>query len=121
MKSVILATLAFAMICAAGAVAQDQNDNRHDQQAQSSHRVRKTNVTGWVRKDGDNYVLENDKDQQRYRIQNSETVREHEGHHVTLNARLHEDDRSLEVTRVKMLPKRQQHDPHDSNDHHDHQ
>jgi hypothetical protein len=105
MKSVTLAALAFAVICTACAVAQDQGQNRHDQQAQSTHRVSKTTVSGWVRKDGDNYVLENDKDQQRYRIQNSEAVRAHEGHHVKINARLHEDDRSLEVNGVKRLPK----------------
>jgi hypothetical protein len=92
-------------LCTACAIAQDQGQNRHDQQAQSTHRVTTTNLTGWVRKDGDNYVLENDKDQQRYRIQNSEAVRAHEGHHVTVKARLHEDDRSLEVNRVKRLQK----------------
>lgn len=109
MKIWTSAALAF-VICTACAVAQDQGQDRHDQQAQTNHWVRKTNLTGWVRKDGDNYVLENDKDQQRYRIQNSEAVRAHEGHHVKVNARMHEDDRSLEVNQVKMLPKRQQHD-----------
>jgi len=118
MKNGILAALAFVVICTVGAVAQDQGQNRHDQQAQSGHRVRQTNVTGWVRKDGDNYVVENDKDKQRYRVQNSEAVRAHEGRHVTVNARLHEDDRSLEVNRVKRLPQRQQHDPNDSQRNH---
>jgi Protein of unknown function (DUF5818) len=111
MKSAIFATIALAVICTAGAVAQDQNQDRHDQQA-TSHRVRKTNVTGYVRKDGDNYVVEDDKDKQRYRVQNSETVREHEGHHVRVNARLHEDDRTLEVNKVKRLR---------DEDHRDHQ
>jgi hypothetical protein len=106
MKSVTLAALAFAVICTACAFAQEQGQDRHDQQqAQSTHRVTKTNLTGWVRKDGDNYVLESEKDQQRYRIQNSDAVRAHEGHHVNVNAQLHEDDRSLEVNRVKRLPK----------------
>jgi len=48
--------------------------------------------------------LEDDKDKQHYRIQNSETVREHEGHHVKVNARLHEDDHSLEVNKIRRLP-----------------
>jgi hypothetical protein len=108
MKSAIFATLALAVICTAGAVAQDQNQDRHDQQV-TSHRVRKTNVTGYVRKDGDNYVVEDDKDKQRYRVQNSELVREHEGHHVKINARLHEDDRSLEVSKVKRLNDEEHH------------
>src|SRR6202035_4503459 len=87
MKRSILAVLVFAVIGTAGAVAQyGQEQDHHDQQAQSSHRVRKTNVSGYVRRDGDNYVLENDKDKQRYRIQNSETVRAHEGHHVKVRA-----------------------------------
>ena len=109
MKNAIFATIALAVICTAGAVAQDQNQDRHDQQV-ASHSVRKTTVTGYVRKDGDNYVVEDDKDKQRYRVQNSEAVREHEGHHVTVNARLHEDDRSLEVNKVKRLPEGDQHD-----------
>jgi hypothetical protein len=112
MKRSILAVLVFAVIGTAGAVAQyGQEQDHHDQQAQSSHRVRKTNVSGYVRRDGENYVLENDKDKQRYRIQNSETVRAHEGHHVKVRARLHEDDRSLEVDRVNRLRE---------DDHHDH-
>jgi hypothetical protein len=110
MKSVTLAVLALAVTCATCALARDQGQDRHDQQTQSTHRVRKTNVSGYVRKDGDNYVLEDDKDKQRYRIQNSETVREHEGHHVKVSARLHEDDRSLEVNRVNRLPEDEHHD-----------
>ena len=109
MKRSILAVLVFAVICTVGAVAQYGQD-QHDQQAQSSHRVRKTNVSGYVRKDGDNYVLEDDKDKQRYRIQNSETVRAHEGHHVKVKARMHEDDRSLEVDRVNRLRDEEHHD-----------
>jgi hypothetical protein len=86
MKNAIFATLAFALICATGAVAQDQNQERHDQQA-TSHRVRKTSVRGYVRKDGDNYVVEDDRDKTRYRVQNTEAIREHEGHHVQVSAR----------------------------------
>ena len=102
MKSAIFATIALAVICTAGAVAQDQNQDRHDQQA-TTHHVKKTTVRGYVRKEGDNYVVEDDLDKTRYRVQNSETIREHEGHHVQVNARLHEDDRSLEVNKVKRL------------------
>lgn len=109
MKSAILATLALATICTVGAVTQDQNQDRHDQRT-TSHRVRKTSVKGYVRKDGDNYVVEDDKDKTRYRVQNTETIREHEGHHVQVNARLHEDDRSLEVSKVKRLNDEEHHD-----------
>jgi hypothetical protein len=109
MKSAILATLALATICTAGAVAQDQNQDHHDQQA-TSHRVKKTSVKGYVRKDGDNYVVEDDRDKTRYRVQNTEAIREHEGHHVQVNARLHEDDRSLEVSKVKRLNDEEHHD-----------
>jgi hypothetical protein len=111
MKKSIFAVLAFAVFCTAGAMAQYQEQDQHDRQAHSSHHVKKTNVSGYVRRDGENYVLENDKDRQRYRIQNSETVRAHEGHHVKVRARLHEDDRSLEVDRVNRLRE---------DDHHDH-
>jgi hypothetical protein len=102
MKNVIFATIALAVICTAGTVAQGQSQGWQDPQATSNH-IRKTTVKGYVRKDGDNYVVEDDKDKTRYRVQNTELVREHEGHHVVVNARLHEDDHSLEVTKVKML------------------
>jgi hypothetical protein len=98
MKIALFATIILALISTAGAVAQDQ----HDPQV-TSHRVTKTSVRGYVRKDGDNYVVEDDKDKTRYRVQNSEVVREHEGHHVEVKARLHEDDHSLEVNKVKRL------------------
>jgi hypothetical protein len=112
MNKATIAALILAVICMVSAVAQDQGQERHDQQAQqrSAHRTRKTNMTGYVRKDGDNYVLENDKDQQRYRIQNTDAVRTHEGHHVSINGRMHDDDRSLEVNKVKMVRERQKHD-----------
>src|SRR5579864_6639284 len=84
MKNVIFAALALAVLCTASAVAQDQGQDRYDQQAQSNHH--------------------------RYRIQNSEAIRAHEGHHVKVNARLHEDDRSLEVRSVKRLPESDQRD-----------
>jgi hypothetical protein len=100
MKIAIFATVALAMICTAGAVAQEPD--HHDPQASSQH-VTKTTVRGYVRKDGDNYVVEDDKDKTRYRVQNTDAVREHEGHHVEVKARLHEDDRSLEVSKVKRL------------------
>jgi RNA:NAD 2'-phosphotransferase (TPT1/KptA family) len=109
MKTAILITLALAAVCTTGATAQDQNQDRHDQQA-TSHRVRKTNVRSYVRKDGDNYVVEDDRNKTRYRVQNTEAIREHEGHHVQVNARLHEDDRSLEVNKVKRLNDEQRHD-----------
>ncbi|MCU1303997.1 MAG: hypothetical protein JWQ87_4281 [Candidatus Sulfotelmatobacter sp.] len=102
MKNAIFATIILAAICTAGAVAQDEHQDRHDQQAMS-HRVRKTTVRGYVRRDGDNYVVEDDRDKTRYRVQNMEGIREHEGHHVQISARLHEDDRSLEVNKVKRL------------------
>ena len=63
-KNAIFATIALAVICTAGAVAQDQNQDRHDQQA-TSHRVTKTTVRGYVRKDGDDYVVEDDRDKTR--------------------------------------------------------
>ncbi len=102
MKNAIFATIALAVICTAGAVAQDQSQDHHDQQA-TSHVIRKTTVRGYIRKDGDNYVVEDDKDKTRYRVQNTALVQEHEGHHVVVNARLHEDDHSLEVSKVKRL------------------
>jgi hypothetical protein len=105
MKIAFFATIVLALICTAGAVAQDQ----HDAQV-TSHHVTKTNVRGYVRKDGDNYVVEDDKDKTRYRVQNSEVVREHEGHHVEVKARLHEDDHSLEVNKVKRLNDEEHHD-----------
>lgn len=39
----------------------------------------------------------------RYLVQNTGALREHEGHHVQINAQLHEEDRSLEVNKVKRL------------------
>src|ERR1035441_8033590 len=102
MKNAIFATIALAMICTAGAVAQDQKQDRHDQQA-TSHRVRKTTVRGYVRKDGDNYVVEDDRDKTSHPVQNTEAIREHEGHHVQINARLHEDDPSFHVNQGRKL------------------
>src|SRR5580658_4362537 len=102
MKHAIFATIALAVICTAGAVAQGPSQGWQDPQV-TSNRIRKTTVRGYVRKDGDNYVVEDDKDKTRYRVQNTELVREHEGHHVLVNAKLHEDDHSIEVSKVKRL------------------
>jgi hypothetical protein len=102
MKKAIFAIIALAVICTAGAVAQEQHQGWMYPLA-AKNKFIKTTVRGYVRKDGDNYVVEDDKDKTRFRVQNTELVREHEGHHVVVNARLHEDDHSLEVTKVKRL------------------
>ena len=105
MKKLALAACVCVLLFAVSAVSQDQDRNRGQEQqqrrdARSDRYARSRNLNGWVRKDGDNYVFENDSDKQRWNIRNSEAIREHEGHHVQLNARVHDDDRTLEINKV---------------------
>jgi|SRR5579872_1297705 len=108
MKKTIFAALMLALACTTFAVAQDQDrdrDRHEDRQDQdrATHAGREMSLTGWIHREDDHYVLESDQDHQRYRIQNTEAVREHEGHHVQVNARMHEDNHSLEINQVNML------------------
>src|SRR5579864_9384489 len=101
MKRTAFAVCACLLLFTLCAMSQDQDRAQQRQrEASSARHVKSKNLKGWIRKDGDNYVFENDADKQRWNIKNSEAVREHEGHHVQLNARVHEDDHSLEVNKV---------------------
>lgn len=101
MKKTAFAVCMCVLLFTVYAISQDQDRAQQQQrEARSEQHVKSKNLKGWVRKDGDNYVFENDADKQRWNIKNSEAVKEHEGHHVQLNARVHEDDHSLEVNKV---------------------
>src|SRR5579872_1983641 len=117
MKKTVFAACACVLFFAVSAVSQDQDQNRAQRQqreTRSDQHVRTKNLKGWVRKDGDNYVFENDADKQRWNIKNSEVVREHEGHHVQLNARVRDEDRTLEVNKVnkRLRESKQDHNAH---------
>lgn len=121
MKKTAFAACASVLLFTVCAVSQDQDQNRAQQQqreTRSEQHVKSKNLKGWVRKDGDNYVFENDADKQRWSIKNSEAVKEHEGHHVQLNARVHEDDHSLEVNKVnkRLRETKSDRDAHDQQD-----
>jgi len=121
MKKLALAACACVLLFTVSAVSQDRDrDRTQQQQTRSDRHVRTKNLNGWVRKDGDNYVFENDSDKERWNIRNSETIREHEGHHVQLNARVHDDDRTLEINKVnkRLRESKRDRDEHRRDDRH---
>ena len=97
MKKLMTICFALALLTFGVASAQDsmQNDNM---KADASKKA--IQVTGKISDDGKMFV--NDKDNKSWTITNPDTVKGHEGHHVTLTAHVYADKNEVHVMSLKM-------------------
>lgn len=77
-------------------------------EAKAAEKGKAMHLTGWVKEENGKTVFVNDKDKQSWDIQNPETVKGHEGHHVKVTAKLNEVDHSMNIETVKMMSKSKQ-------------
>jgi hypothetical protein len=88
-----------ALLSLGVASAQDtmQNDSM---KKDSSMAGKATKVTGKISDDGKTFV--SDSDSKSWTISNPEAVKGHEGHHVTLSAKVNADKSEVQVVSLKM-------------------
>jgi hypothetical protein len=97
MKTFLLAFLLFFSI---GIVAVAQNSPNRAPQKHQATRTLLTSVMGTVRADGEKLTFVTD--QRAWNVDNSETLKGHEGHYVRVNAYVYADKDSIHITEVKM-------------------
>ncbi len=123
MKRLLTIAFAFLVMCSISAFAQtsdaaqtDNNAAKTDKkvakaeksEAKAAAKGKDMSLTGWVKNDGGKTTFVNDKDKQSWEISNPDAVKGHDGHHVTVKAKLNETDHSMTVDSLKMMSKSKQ-------------
>jgi hypothetical protein len=83
-------------------------DKAEKKEAKAAAKGKDMSLTGWVKSEGGKTTFVNDKDKQSWDISNPDAVKGHEGHHVSIKAKLNEADHSLTVDKLKMMRKAKQ-------------
>ena len=96
MKKLLTILFALSIFTSLSLVAQDTMQN--DQMKHTSTKA--ASVTGKISDDGKSFV--SDKDGKSWTISNTEAVKGHEGHHVTLKAHVSADKNEVDVVSLKM-------------------
>ncbi len=123
MKRLLTIAFAFLVTCSITVFAQStsdaaQTDNQaaktdkkvdkaEKKEAKAAAKGKDMSLTGWVKSEGGKTTFVNDKDKQSWDISNPDAVKGHEGHHVSIKAKLNEADHSLTVDKLKMMRKAQ--------------
>ena len=97
MKKLMAIVFALSLLTSFSLVAQDtmkQDTMKSDASAKAA------SVTGKISDDGKTFV--SDKDGKTYTISNPDAVKGHEGHHVTLKAKVSPDKNEVDVVSLKM-------------------
>ena len=125
MKRLLTIAFAFMVTCSISAFAQTsdaaQSDNNaaktdkkvakaENKEAKAAAKGKDMSLTGWVKTDGGKTTFVNDKDKQSWDISNPDAVKGHDGHHVSIKAKLDESSHSLTVDKLKMMRKAKQSD-----------
>ena len=101
MKHILIMIFSFTVLISLGGWAQTSSQKNEKNSAPTSAKA--VNMVGTVSSDGKMFVA--DKDNKSWKIDNSEAVKAHEGHHVSVNANEDAATDTLHVNSVKMLGK----------------
>jgi hypothetical protein len=99
MKKLMVCMLALTFLMGVGATAFAQDTMAP---ADKSAKAPLMKLTGTVKVDGDKVTFVNDKDMKSWDVKNPETLKAHDGHHVTLSAHVYSDTNTIHVMSVKM-------------------
>ena len=97
MKKLMTMVFALGLLTSMSLIAQDtmKQDNM-----KAGDSAKAASVTGKISDDGKTFV--SDKDGKSWTISNPDSVKGHEGHHVTLKAHVSADKNEVEVVSLKM-------------------
>jgi hypothetical protein len=100
MKKLMAVLLALGFFASVSLVAQDTSSSASQDSMKAPTSTKASSVTGKISEDGKTFV--SDKDGKSWSISNPDAVKGHEGHHVTLKARVDADKSSVDVVSLKM-------------------
>lgn len=113
MKKVAVSLFACLLMWSVASFAQDaqstsgSSDKKvakaEKKEAKASEKGKSMHLTGWVKTSGDKTTFVNDKDKQEWNVQNADAVKNYDGKHVKLTAKLNESDHSMNVEKAKMM------------------
>jgi hypothetical protein len=101
MKTLLLATLP---MCLALSVCVAQYNQAPPEKDQASATAQLTTLSGTIKAEGGKLTFVSDTDQKAWTVDNPETLKGHEGHHVQVKAHVNADKESIHIAGVKMLP-----------------
>jgi hypothetical protein len=93
-------------LCLLGSFSLLAQDTAGQDDSKAGVSMKAMSVTGKISEDGKSFV--NDKDGKTYTIDNPDVVKGHEGHHVTLKAKVNSSTSEVNVVSLKMAPQKQQ-------------
>jgi hypothetical protein len=96
MKKLMVILFAFTLLTSLGLMAQDTTT----QDSTKSDTSKAAHITGKISDDGKTFV--SDKDGKSFTISNPDSVKGHEGHHVTLKGNVSADGSAVNVVSLKM-------------------
>jgi hypothetical protein len=97
MKKLMAILFTLALLTSLGLVAQD---TMSQDSMKSDKSTKAASITGKISNDGKTFV--SDKDGKSWTISNPDSVKGHEGHHVTLKAHVSADRNEVDVVSLKM-------------------
>jgi hypothetical protein len=97
MKKLMATLFALTLLTSLGVVAQD---TKPQDSMKSDTSTKAASITGKISDDGKTFV--SDKDGKSWTISNPDSVKGHEGHHVTLKAHVSADKNEVDVLSLKM-------------------
>jgi len=100
MKKLLAICFALSLLTFTVALAQDTATMKDTSAKADTPSKKASKVTGKISEDGKTFV--SDTDSKSWAINNPDAVKGHEGHHVTLTARLDADKSEVHVVSLKM-------------------
>jgi hypothetical protein len=100
MKKLMTIVFALSLLTALSLVAQDTAQQDPTKSPTTTTSAKSANIMGKISDDGKSFV--SDKDGKSWTISNPDAVKGHEGHHVTLKAKVSADTNEVEVVSLKM-------------------
>lgn len=101
MKKILIMVFSVMVVASLGSWA--QTNSQKDDKGSTAASSKAMTMTGTVSEDGKMFV--SDKDNKSWKIDNPDTLKAHEGHHVSVNANEDSSTEMLHVNSVKMLGK----------------
>ena len=101
MKKILIMVFSVMVLASLGSWAQTSSQKSDKNSTATSGKT--MTITGMVSDDGK--MIVSDKDQKSWKVDNPDTLKAHEGHHISVNANEDPASETLHVNSVKMLGK----------------
>ena len=99
--TIVLAVLAFFVLAAYAGQSSSSTESPAQKSASSTANPPLRTIAGKISDDGKTFTA--DKDGKQWTLKNPEDVKEHEGHHVKVQAHVYMDTNELHVVNVTMI------------------